>query len=196
MISRLRGELVRKEIDQVEIATASGVTYELSIPASAFPGLPRLGDEVELHAVLLMREDGLDLFGFRSPLERLVFLKLKSASGVGPRLALALLSAMSAGQLIEAIRGRDLGRLQAVSGVGKKKAERIALELGDKLEDLVADAVAVEPETALVESSVSALMSLGYSRVEAEGAVRGVLKDRDGAGRDVESLVREALAVL
>lgn len=196
MISRLRGELVLKEVDRVEIATPGGVTYELSIPASAYPGLPRVGDDVELHAVLLLREDGLDLFGFRTALERRLFLKLKSAAGVGPRLALALLGAMSAGQLVEAIRGRDLGRLQAVSGVGKKKAERIALELGDKLEDLVADAVAVEPETALVESSVSALVSLGYSRNEAEGAVRSVLKDRDGTGRDVESLVREALGGL
>ena len=83
-----------------------------------------------------------------------------------------------------------------MNGVGRKKAERIALELGDKLEGLVAAAVEVEPETDLVESTVAALMALGYSRVEAEAAVRGALKDRDGSGRDVESLVRQALAEL
>ncbi len=196
MISRIRGQLVHKEIERLEVSTAGGVTYELYIPASAFADLPAIGHEVELHVVLVGREEGLELYGFVGELERQLFLRLKSASGVGPRLALALLGSMSAGQLVEAIRNRDLGRLQTVTGVGRKKAERIALELGDKLEGLVATAVDVEPETDLVESTVAALMALGYSRVEAEAAVRGALKDRDGSGRDVESLVRQALAEL
>jgi Holliday junction DNA helicase RuvA len=194
LISRVRGKLVYKEIGRAEIETASGVTYAVFIPASVFESLPRLGRDVELYTVLLAREDGLDLFGFLGELERQLFLRLTSASGVGPRLALTLLSAMSATQLVEAIRARDLGRLQTVSGVGKKKAERIALELGDKLEDMVPAVAEAEPEAALVESVVSALMALGYSRIEAEGAVRNVLRDGDGAERDVESLVREALA--
>ncbi len=196
MISRIRGQLVHKEIERLEVSTAGGVTYELYIPASAFADLPAIGHEVELHVVLVGREEGLELYGFVGELERQLFLRLKSASGVGPRLALALLGSMSAGQLVEAIRNRDLGRLQTVTGVGRKKAERIALELGDKLDGLVATAVDVEPETDLVESTVAALMALGYSRVEAEAAVRGALKDRDGSGRDVESLVRQALAEL
>lgn len=196
MISRVRGRLVRKEIDRAELATAGGVTYELQIPATLFETLPAVGEQVELYAALLVREDVLELFGFRDELERRLFLRLKSAAGIGPRLAITLLGAMSAAQLIEAIRGRDLGRLQTVSGVGKKKAERIALELGDKLEDMVAGAVAAEPEGTLVESAVSALMTLGYSRVEAEGAVRDVLKDRDGREQELEDLVKEALAGL
>ena len=196
MISRIRGQLVHKEIERLEVCTAGGVTYELFIPASAFEDLPAVGHEVELHVVLVGREEGLELYGFLGELERQLFLKLKSASGVGPRLALALLGSMSAGQLVEAIRNRDLGRLQMVNGVGRKKAERIALELGDKLDGLVAVAVDVEPEADLFVSTVAALMALGYSRVEAEAAIRGALKDRDGSGQDVESLVRQALAEL
>lgn len=196
MISRVRGTLVRKEIDRVEVTTAGGVTYELLIAASLFETLPRVGREVELHAALVSREDGLDLFGFPGELERKLFARLTSASGVGPRLALTMLGAMSASQLVEAIRGRDLGRLQTISGVGRKKAERLALELGDKLEDIVPAAVEAEPDGVLVEPALSALMALGYSRAEAEGAVRSVLGSRDGSEHDVESLVREALAGL
>ncbi len=195
MISRVRGVLVHKEINRAEIATRGGVTYELQIPLSVFEALPAVGEDVELFAALVAREDGLELFGFQGELERQLFLRLRSASGIGPRLALTLLSAMSAGQLVEAIRGRDLGRLQTVSGVGRKKAERIAIELADKLEDM-AVAAAVEPESALVESAVAALVALGYSRGEAEGAVRNVLRNRDGAELGLENVVREALAVL
>lgn len=196
MISRIRGVLARKEIDRAEIATAGGVTYELRIPTSVFETLPRVGRELELHAALLGRDDGLELYGFKEVLERDLFLRLQSASGVGPRLALTLLGSMSAPQLVDAIRGRDVGRLQLVSGVGKKKAERITVELADKLEDMVAAAVSAEPESALVDSAVSALVALGYARAEAESAVRRVLRDRDGTEHAVESLVKEALTVL
>ncbi len=196
MISRIRGQLVHKEIERLEVYTAGGVTYEVFVPASTYEDLPALGHEVELYVVLVGREEGFELYGFREDLERQLFLRLRSASGVGPRLALALLGSMSAAQLVEAIRNRDLGRLQTVSGVGKKKAERIALELGDKLEGLVPATVASEPESGLIDSTVGALMALGYSRVEAEAAIRSVLKDRDGADHDVESLVRQALAEL
>lgn len=196
MISRLRGSLAAKEIGQVEIVTASGVTYELAIPTSAFEGLPAVGEELELHTVLLVREDALDLYGFRSDLERRLFQRLQSASGVGPRLALTLLGSMSAAQLVDAIRGKDLSRLQTVNGVGKKKAERIALELADKLEDMVAAAARVEPAGALVESAVSALMALGYPRGEAEAAVRQAIRGRDGGETEVATLVREALGAI
>ncbi len=196
VISRIRGVLARKDIDRAEIATSGGVTYELRIPTSVFEALPRVGRELELHAALLGRDDGLELYGFREELERDLFLRLQSASGIGPRLALTLLGSMSAPQLVEAIRGRDVGRLQMVSGVGKKKAERITVELADKLDDMVAASVAAEPESALVDSAVSALIALGYARTEAESAVRRVLRDRDGAEHAVESLVKEALTVL
>lgn len=195
MISRLSGKLVAKEIDRAEVATPGGVTYELQIPAVVFESLPRVGEQVDLHVALIAREDALELFGFRNGSERDLFLRLQSASGVGPRLALTMLGAMSTGRLIEAIRGRDLGQLQTVNGVGKKKAERIALELGDKLEDMAAEAAVSEPESLQVESAVSALVALGYPRAEAEKAVRGVMKDRDG-GLEVEGIVREALTAL
>ncbi len=194
MISRIRGKLLAKAVDRAEVVTSGGVAYELNIPATLYERLPRLGAEVELHAALVAREDGLELFGFQNQLGRRLFLRLQSASGVGPRLALALLGAMSAEQLIAAIRERDLSRLQSVSGVGKKKAERIALELADKLEDMAAGAVIEGREGTLLEAAVSALMALGYSRGESEGAVRRVLTRRDGNGLGVENLVREALA--
>lgn len=196
MISRIYGRLVRKEIGRAEIVTSGGVTYELQIPASVFEWLPAVSEEVELHAALLVREDGIELFGFRDEIDRSLFLRLKSASGIGPRVALMMLSAMSAGQLVDAIRGRDLERLQTVNGVGKKKAERIALELGDKLEDMAVARATEEPAGALVEAAVSALVALGYPRGDAEGAVRNVLKNRDGRELEVEGLVREALAAL
>ena len=197
MISRVRGKLVQKVIDRAEIQTQGGVTYELAIPATVYEVLPKVGEEIELYAALVGREDGLELFGFRSELERKLFLRLKSASGIGPRLALTLLSAMSATQLVEAIRGRDLGRLQTVSGVGKKKAERIAVELADKLEDMaVATAVEAEPEAGTIEAVVAALVVLGYTRAEGESAARNVLRRRDADEGDVEALVREALAGL
>ena len=196
MISRIRGVLVHKEIDRAEIATSGGVTYELMIPTTVFEGLPRIGRELELHAALVGREDGLELYGFSDEMERQLFLRLRSASGVGPKLALTMLGTMSATNLVAAIRGRDLARLCTVSGVGKKKAERISLELGDKLEDMVSIVAKIEPESAVVESSVSALVALGYSRSDAEGAVRSTLKRGDGAERSVESLVREALVEL
>ncbi|NIR45159.1 MAG: Holliday junction branch migration protein RuvA [Gemmatimonadetes bacterium] len=196
MISRVRGVLMHKDVDRAEIATPGGVTYELLIPSSSFESLPRVGREVELYAALIGREDGIELYGFGDELERQLFLRLQSASGVGPRLALTMLGAMSTPHLVEAIRGRDLARLCTVSGVGRKKAERIALELGDKLDDMVTAAAATEPESAAAEAAINALVALGYSRSEAEAAVRGVLKGADGAERDVESLVREALAGL
>jgi len=196
VISRIRGVLVSKEIDRAEIATPGGVTYELLIPSSGYEALPRIGQEVELHAALLGREDGLELFGFRDELERKLFLRLQSASGVGPRLALTMLGTMSAAQLVDAIRSRDLARLCTVNGVGKKKAERIALELGDKLDDMVTAVAEVEPEGAVVESAVSALVALGYSWTESESAVRNALRGSDGGDRGVEALVREALAGL
>lgn len=196
MISRIRGRLVHKEIERVEVSTAGGVTYELFIPASVFENLPTVGHEVDLYVVLVGREDGMELYGFETELGRRLFTRLRSASGVGPRLALALLGSMSASQLVESIRNRDLGRLQMVNGVGKKKAERIAVELGDKLEGLVEESVEVQAESGLVESTVAALLALGYSRVEAEAAVRGIMKGLDGTGHDVESLVRRALAEL
>ena len=196
VISRVIGTLVAKEIDRVEVATAGGVVYELDIPASVYERLPGVGDDVQLHCALIGREDGLELFGFATELERRLFLRLQSASGVGPRLALTLLGSLAAERLIEAIRGRDLSRLQTVSGVGKKKAERIVVELADKLDDMAGEAIAARPEGARAEAAVRALVALGYTQSAAESAVRGALKAVDGKGTDVEALVRRALAGL
>ncbi|NIT64828.1 MAG: Holliday junction branch migration protein RuvA, partial [Gammaproteobacteria bacterium] len=109
-----------KKADEVEISTSGGLTYALAIPSALFAALPAVGRDVELYTVLIARDDGLDLYGFGSQLERELFLRLKAASGVGPRLALTLLGSMTPGQLVETIRTRDLARLQSVNGVGKK----------------------------------------------------------------------------
>lgn len=196
MISRVRGSLVGKEVDRAEVATSGGVVYELQIPASVYEALPNVGQEVELFAALVARDDGLDLYGFQSGLERRLFLRLQSASGIGPRLAITLLGTLTAEQLIDAIRERDLSRLRTVSGVGKKKAERIVLELADKLEDMAASAIAARPRGARGEAAVEALIALGYSRTDAQSAVRRVLQEGDGKGMDVEVLVKRALAGL
>lgn len=196
MISRVRGDLVAREVDRVEVATAGGVVYEMWIPASVYEAMPSVGERVELYTALVAREDGLELYGFGNELERRLFSRLRSASGIGPRLALTLLGSLSAEQLIDAIRERDLSRLRTVSGVGKKKAERIVVELADKLEDMAASAVGVRPQGALAEAAIEALLALGYSRAEAQGAVRRVLQRGDGEAVEVEVLVKRALAGL
>ncbi|HEX7239773.1 MAG TPA: Holliday junction branch migration protein RuvA, partial [Longimicrobiaceae bacterium] len=136
MISRIRGTLVLRELNRAEVMTPGGVAYEVEIPTTVFERLPREGEEVELRTFQVVREDAVLLFGFLEDAERVLFSRLISASGVGPRLALALLSALPGAALVRAIRDRNLAVLTGVSGVGKKTAERLAVELSGKLDDL------------------------------------------------------------
>lgn len=193
MIRRVRGRLMNRSPGSVEIMTAGGVGYLLQVPAALMERLPEEGQEVELDCALVVRDDAMKLFGFGSAMERELFLRLQSASGVGPRLALSLLGTLSAGRLIQAIRSKDHAALQTVSGVGRKTAERIAVELADKLDDLATEEPVGVEAGSLAGSAVEALVSLGYPRRESEKAVASAREEDADEERDTEGLVRAAL---
>lgn len=195
MIRRVRGRLLRAEAGRVELMTATGVGYELRVPTTLLERLPSTGEEVELHAALVVKEAALELYGFASGRDRELFLRLQGASGVGPSLALAALGALPAGRLVRAIRAKEHGVLRTVSGVGKKTAERIALELADKLDDLVEEEE-VPGSPSRSAAAVKALRSLGYGQRESEEAVATASASMDGAPAGTEELVRRALREL
>lgn len=196
MIAQISGALVSKELDHVEIMTPGGVAYELSIPLGVYERLPRIGETVALHTHLVVKEDGWQLFGFASTFERRVFQRVLNAKGVGPALALGLLSTLTAERLVRALRDRDIPTLQSVPRVGRKKAEQLILDLADKLDDLQvtggSGGGASRPAGAGVEDAIRALVSLGYSPQDAEGAVRSAL-DEGGSGLGAAELIRSAL---
>jgi Holliday junction DNA helicase RuvA len=196
MIAQVSGVLLRKDLDQAELMTSGGVAYELSIPLGTFERLPRVGDHATLHTHLVVREDGWELYGFATPFERKVFRRLLRATGVGPALALGMLSTLSAERVVRAIREKDVATLQQVPRVGRKKAEQLILDLADKLNDLVpGEAGSARPEGASADDAIRALVSLGYGPGDAEKAVRRALETSpDGAG--APELIRAALAVV
>lgn len=189
MIGGLRGTLVGLDADLATIETAGGVAYEVVLPLGVLGRLPAPGGEVRLFTELVVREDAWLLVGFDSAHERTVFRRLLTASGFGPRLALAVLSTLGPDRAVKSILANDLAALASVSGVGKKKAERLVLELRDKFADLP---VAAEPAEARPDqASVRALTGLGYPQAAAEEAVRAAL--RAGATEDTALIVRRAL---
>jgi holliday junction DNA helicase RuvA len=192
VISRVRGALLRRDPGSVEVMTAGGVGYEISIPLSVFEKLPRAGAEVELLTHHVVREDDVMLFGFLQAAERELFGRLLGASGVGPRLALALMSTLTPPALVRAITDKDVATLVRVPGVGRKTAERIALELGDKLDGLALTA-GPSVKGAAAQEAVGALVALGYSAVEANAAVRRSIEEH-GPEEDAKALIRKALA--
>jgi len=192
VIALVAGTLALKESDRVVVRTASGLGYEVFVPTRTLEALPHAGQPVELHTCLVIREDGQTLFGFTSAEERRVFQRLMTASGVGPRLALAMLSALPSERIVRAIRDRDVAVLVSVPGVGKKTAERVAVELADKTGDLVAESG--EPITTVSETAARALMGLGYSAAEADEAVRRLLAE--DASLAAPDLIRRALTRL
>ncbi len=196
MISNISGILTTKDIDRVEIMTPGGVGYELQIPLGVFETLPKQGDKISLHTHLVVKEDGWQLFGFASVFERRLFQKLLTANGVGPALALGLMSALSAQRLVRAIQEKDIPTLQGVPRVGRKKAERLILDLADKLDSIGGE----EPGTPRTtggasEDALRALVSLGYTNADAEKGVRAAL-DSGGSGLSAAELIRVALAKL
>lgn len=178
--------------------TESGLGYEIRVPANLLDRLPATGDPVELHTALVVRDDALELYGFGSGRDRTLFLRLQKASGVGPALARSVLGALPGDRVIRAIRAKDHEVLETVSGVGRKTAERIALELADKLDDLEAE-VAADESASAGTAAVRALRALGYGARESEEAVfqARTAGDGDGAGAEdevgTEELVRRAL---
>jgi Holliday junction DNA helicase RuvA len=195
MISRINGTLEAKELDRVEIVTAGGVGYTLLIPLSVYETLPRTGETVSLYTSLIVKEDGWQLFGFASPLERRVFDLVRTANGVGPALALSLLSTLTAARLVRAIVEKDSATLQGVPRVGKKKAEQMILDLATKMRDVeVATSPAgATPAGAAAEDAIRALVSLGYSLADSDRAVRATLDAASGPLPATE-LIRSALA--
>ena len=195
MISHIAGALTAKEIDRVEIVTTGGVGYEILVPLSVFEMAGRVGDQMALHTHLVVKDDGWQLFGFGTTYERRVFQKLLSAKGVGPALALGLLSTLSADRVVRALRERDITTLQRVPRVGRKKAEQMVLDLADKLDDLggAAAGAGSRPEGAGADDAVRALVSLGYNQVDAERAVAAAL-DTGARGQPASELIRRALA--
>src|SRR5918997_211589 len=195
MISQVVGKIVTKDLDRVEVMTPGGVGYELAIPLGVYETLPKEGAQATLHTHLVVKEDGWQLFGFATPYERRVFQKVLAAKGVGPALALGLLSTLTAERLVRAIREKDVPTLQSVPRVGRKKAEQLILDLADKLDELqtAGDGTGARPEGAGAEDAVRALVSLGYSTADAERAVRLAI---DGGARGVSApeLIRAALA--
>ncbi len=195
MIAHVAGTLLAKSLDRVEVMTPGGVGYELSVPLSVYETLPKVGENVRLHTYLVVKEDGWQLFGFSTTFERQVFQRVLDAKGVGPALALGLLSTLSAERLVRAIRERDIVTLQSVPRVGRKKAEQLVLDLADKLDDVqvVTSGGVAKSEGPAAEDAIRALGSLGYSMGDAERAVKGVLDD-GGRGMSAPELIRRALA--
>jgi Holliday junction DNA helicase RuvA len=196
VIAQIRGRLLRKETQEA-VVDVHGVGYRVVIPLSTFYRIGDPGQEITLLTHTHVREDTLALFGFLTAAEQTLFELLISVSGVGPKVAIAILSGIEAPDLVAALRTSDIVRLTRIPGVGRKTAERLVLELKDKVQGLAA----AEPEAppaagggTAKDDLVSALVHLGYSRPEAEKGVDRALKD-DGEGR-FEDLLRRALRIL
>lgn len=192
MIAHLRGKLIAKHPNQA-IVEASGVGYDVTISVPTFTDLPGVGAEVALHIHTHVREDAIALFGFLRTEEKQLFEKLLSVSGIGPKLAVTILSGMPAGDMVGAIKGNDVARLTKIPGIGKKTAERMVLELRDKLKDFGMEP-ATPPASPLEEDLLSALTNLGYQRPMAERAIASLA--HDGKQHDFDTMFREALGLL
>ncbi|MGA8215571.1 MAG: Holliday junction branch migration protein RuvA [Candidatus Sulfotelmatobacter sp.] len=199
MIAHLRGKLLAKHPNQVVVETG-GVGYEVNISVPTFSELPPSGSEVALHIHTHVREDVIALYGFLRPAEKQLFEKLMTVSGIGAKLAITILSGMAADEMASAIRGNDLARLTRIPGIGKKTAERMVLELRDKVPALAGTPTAtVAAMSATEEDVLSALVNLGYQRAAAEKALARVVKSGVGSSEKTESfevMFREALASL
>lgn len=195
MIAQVTGTLATKELDRVEIMTSGGVAYECLIPLSVYEALPAEGQNVTLHTHLSVREDAWHLYGFTIPYERAVFQKLLGAKGVGPALALGILSALTPERVVRALREKDVTTLMRVPRVGRKKAEQIILDLADKIDAVGSGPLpGIAPASPVADDAVRALIALGYNQAEADRAVRTVIDG--GAGGDVSMVVRAALGKL
>ena len=204
MIAHLSGTLLSKQATSV-IVDVSGVGYEVTIPLSTFYDLEDAGSNVQLRIYTHVREDTLQLYGFKTARERELFLKLISVSGIGPKLGITLLSGMSADEMIASIRTNNLARLTLIPGVGRKTAERLIVELREKVADLssaqLEEELGAKPEVSAESNedtvradALSALVNLGYQRSPAEKAIDAALNE--GGDITVESVLRRSLKKL
>ena len=196
MIAQVSGRLAAKQADRVMVQTTGGVGYEIVVPLGVMERLPGVGEVVSLATELVIREDGWSLYGFHDEAERRFFQRLIGVTGVGPKIAIALMSALGVERGVRAVRDRNIALLASVSGIGKKTAERLALELADKLGEFEEAAKGAAPSGTggASEAALLALERLGYATAEADRALRQVLA-ADG-GNDTETLVRRALQLL
>ena len=197
MIAHVRGRLASKSADRVVVETPGGVGYEVVVPLGVMERLPSAGAEITLATELVVREDGWALYGFLDEVERRFFQRLTSISGVGPKIGIALLSALGVERGARALREKNIGLLSSVSGIGRMTAERLALELGEKVEEFT-EAPAIDvPPPAGAEAALKALERLGYATAEADRAVRQALSGNGSeASGETEALVRRALQIL
>ena len=193
MIAHLRGRVLEKNPNRVVIE-AGGVGYDVTISVASFSGLPAEGSEVSLFIHTHVREDALSLYGFLRRDEKRVFERLIGVSGIGPKLAITVLSGIAADALVAALRGNDIAALTRIPGVGKKTAERMVLELRDKLDGFEA-APTAPPASRMEEDVVSALVNLGYQRGPAEHAAKRAL-DKAGAAASFEQVFRQTMSLL
>jgi len=197
MIAHLRGIVLVKSPNQVVLECA-GVGYDVAISVATFSALPVEGAEAKLHIYTRVAEDQLALFGFAEPAEKRLFEKLLTITGIGPKLAITVLSGIDAARLVTAIRGGDHASLVRIPGIGKKTAERVVLELKDKLDDL-ATAPLHTPASGIAPGSIgedvlSALVNLGYARPVAQKAVDTAIERNPHAKENFEALFRAAMA--
>ena len=191
MIGRLSGTLLEKNPPQI-LLDVQGVGYELDVPMSTFYNLPALGEKVVLHTHFVVREDAQLLYGFATQDERVAFRQLLKISGVGPKLALSVLSGLSLAELAQAVASKETGRLTRIPGVGKKTAERLLLELQGKFVAAALAGGAAAGVTASADNDIAnALIALGYSEKEADWAAKQLPKDVDVSGG-----IRQALKLL
>ncbi len=197
MIARIQGIVMATSIDRVEILTAGGLTYEVLVPLSVLESLPRQAEQIALHTAMVVREDAWLLYGFITAEERRLFQRLLGTTGVGPALAMNLLSTLTGERLVRAVRDGDLATLTQVPRVGKKLAERLVLELRDKIEGTGVEGAPVTGKPIAPSGpgsdAVRALVALGYGPADAERAVRSAL-ERAAKGESTADLIRRALA--
>jgi holliday junction DNA helicase RuvA len=195
MIAHLRGKLIYKQPGQAVIE-AAGVGYDLTISVPTFTALPVVGAEASLHIYTQVSEDQIALFGFQDREEKRLFEKLIMVGGVGPKLAIKMLSGLSPERTVQAIRGQDHAQLTRIPGVGKKLAERLVVELKDKLDDFAVAPVPSAVQGPAVDDVLSALVNLGYQRPAAEKAIENAIAKDKSLAADFDGLFRGALKVI
>jgi Holliday junction DNA helicase RuvA len=196
MIAHLRGVLLVKSPNRAVVECA-GVGYEVAISVATFSALPAEGAETKLHIYTRVAEDALALFGFAEIAEKRLFERLLTISGIGPKLAITVLSGIDAARLVTAIRGGDHAALVRIPGIGKKTAERVVLELKDKLDDLATVPVEAVPSFGTIgEDALSALLNLGYPRPVAQKAIEMAIARQPSSKDNFEALFRAAMAAI
>jgi holliday junction DNA helicase RuvA len=195
MIAHLHGKLIDKQPGQI-IVDAGGVGYDVAISVPTFTALPAVGAEAALHIYTQVTDDAITLFGFHDREEKQLFERLITVSGVGPKLAIKMLSGLEPERAVQAIKSQDHAQLTRIPGVGKKLAERLVVELKDKLEDFAVAPAASTVKGAAVDDVLSALVNLGYQRPAAEKAIEQAVSKDEALAADFDGLFRGALKVI